>query len=175
MGSRQALLLALLMCSAPSQGEGADACSPALEPGVGIAAGGGNCLKTQFWWSTVGTLWALLPTWCSPAAPCAGLILVRKGLCLGQHALPGPLHSYLLLVLLGAFGTLGVGAGFALGAKLCRPDAEVSQGAGGRRLGAFRSVSQTNEHRYPPRSGVYLGMEPLATVSSNLTPSSDTR
>ena len=25
----------------------------------------------------------------------------------------------------GAFGTLGVGAGFALGAKLCRPDAEV--------------------------------------------------
>lgn len=25
----------------------------------------------------------------------------------------------------GAFGTLGVGGGFALGAKLCRPDAEV--------------------------------------------------
>jgi len=25
----------------------------------------------------------------------------------------------------GAFGTLGVGAGFALGAKLCRPDADV--------------------------------------------------
>ena len=25
----------------------------------------------------------------------------------------------------GPFGTLGVGAGFALGAKLCRPDAEV--------------------------------------------------
>ena len=25
----------------------------------------------------------------------------------------------------GAFGTLGVGAGFALGAKLCRPEAEV--------------------------------------------------
>jgi len=25
----------------------------------------------------------------------------------------------------GAFGTLGVGGGFALGAKLCRPDADV--------------------------------------------------
>ena len=25
----------------------------------------------------------------------------------------------------GAFGTLGVGGGFALGAKLCRPDSEV--------------------------------------------------
>lgn len=26
----------------------------------------------------------------------------------------------------GAFGTLGVGGGFALGAKLCRPDSEAS-------------------------------------------------
>lgn len=26
----------------------------------------------------------------------------------------------------GAFGTLGVGGGFALGAKLCRPESEVS-------------------------------------------------
>lgn len=26
---------------------------------------------------------------------------------------------------IGAFGTLGVGGGFALGAKLCRPDSEV--------------------------------------------------
>ena len=65
--------------------------------------------------------------------PCVGLILVRADLHLGQLALLwASLH--LLLVLLGAFGTLGVGAGFALGAKLCRPDAEVSQsvlGAGG--------------------------------------------
>lgn len=28
-------------------------------------------------------------------------------------------------VIVGAFGTLGVGGGFALGAKLCRPDSEV--------------------------------------------------
>ena len=71
-----------------------------------------------------GTLWAQLPTWCSPVGPCVGLILVRADLHLGQLALLwASLH--LLLVLLGAFGTLGVGAGFALGAKLCRPDAEV--------------------------------------------------
>lgn len=38
------------------------------------------------------------------------------------------LHNYLFFVLLGAFGTLGVGAGFALGAKLCHPDAEVRYG-----------------------------------------------
>lgn len=31
----------------------------------------------------------------------------------------------LVCVLTGAFGTLGVGGGFALGAKLCRPDSEV--------------------------------------------------
>lgn len=37
----------------------------------------------------------------------------------------GVLHSP-ASPLLGAFGTLGVGAGFALGAKLCRPDSEVS-------------------------------------------------
>jgi acetolactate synthase-like protein len=35
------------------------------------------------------------------------------------------LVNSLLFILLGAFGTLGVGAGFALGAKLCQPDAEV--------------------------------------------------
>lgn len=29
------------------------------------------------------------------------------------------------LIFLGAFGTLGVGAGFALGAKLCQPETEV--------------------------------------------------
>lgn len=32
------------------------------------------------------------------------------------------------VVLAGAFGTLGVGGGFALGAKLCRPEAEVWRG-----------------------------------------------
>lgn len=31
----------------------------------------------------------------------------------------------LFLVPTGAFGTLGVGGGFALGAKLCRPESEV--------------------------------------------------
>lgn len=30
----------------------------------------------------------------------------------------------------GAFGTLGVGGGFALGAKLCRPDSQVGSGVG---------------------------------------------
>lgn len=35
------------------------------------------------------------------------------------------LHSNLIFIFLGAFGTLGVGAGFALGAKLCQPEAEV--------------------------------------------------
>ena len=82
----------------------------------------------------VETSWALPPTWCNPVAPCDGSILVRKGLCLGWVVRSRPLSTHMLLVSLGAFGTLGVGAGFALGAKLCRPDAEVSQGAGGRRL-----------------------------------------
>lgn len=39
------------------------------------------------------------------------------------------LHFIIILdiphVIVGAFGTLGVGGGFALGAKLCRPDSEV--------------------------------------------------
>uniref|UniRef100_A0A673FYV3 2-hydroxyacyl-CoA lyase 2 n=1 Tax=Sinocyclocheilus rhinocerous TaxID=307959 RepID=A0A673FYV3_9TELE len=34
----------------------------------------------------------------------------------------------------GAFGTLGVGGGFALGAKLCRPESEVSRWLWGQRL-----------------------------------------
>ena len=33
--------------------------------------------------------------------------------------------TLLFLVRIGAFGTLGVGGGFALGAKLCRPESEV--------------------------------------------------
>lgn len=38
----------------------------------------------------------------------------------------------------GAFGTLGVGGGFALGAKLCRPSAEVSGGGEEKRSGGLR-------------------------------------
>ena len=34
-------------------------------------------------------------------------------------------HSVIICNCVGAFGTLGVGGGFALGAKLCRPDSEV--------------------------------------------------
>ena len=32
-------------------------------------------LATPSWWSMAGTLWAQLPTWCSPVGPCVGLIL----------------------------------------------------------------------------------------------------
>ena len=42
VGSRQALLLALLMCTSVWQGEGIDACRPAPEPGAGTAARGGD-------------------------------------------------------------------------------------------------------------------------------------
>lgn len=101
----------------------------------------------------VGTLWAQPPTWCSPVVPCAGLILVRRGLCLGQLALSRPLYTHLLLVFLGAFGTLGVGAGFALGAKLCRPDAEVSEGAAGRGSELF-SGGMSHSASLVPCSGV---------------------
>lgn len=54
----------------------------------------------------------------------------------------------------------------------CRGESER---AGGRRLAAFWAVSHPSHPCYPLRSGVCLGMEPLATASSNLTPSSDTR
>lgn len=50
----------------------------------------------------------------------------------------------------GAFGTLGVGAGFALGAKLCRPDSEVwivfGDGACGYGLAEFDTFTR---HRVP--------------------------
>ena len=62
---------------------------------------------------------------------------------------PSYLHS---LHFLGAFGTLGVGAGFALGAKLCWPDAEVSQGTGGRSLAAFWAMNYPTH--FSPTSGL---------------------
>jgi acetolactate synthase-1/2/3 large subunit len=50
----------------------------------------------------------------------------------------------------GVFGTLGVGAGFALGAKLCRPDAEVwilfGDGAAGYSLSEFDTFAR---HQIP--------------------------
>lgn len=50
----------------------------------------------------------------------------------------------------GAFGTLGVGAGFALGAKLCRPDADVivvfGDGSLGYSLAEFDSMVR---HKLP--------------------------
>src|SRR5207237_5218073 len=46
----------------------------------------------------------------------------------------------------GVFGTLGVGAGFALGAKLCRPDAEVwiiyGDGSAGYSLAEFDTFAR---------------------------------
>lgn len=81
----------------------------------------------------------------------------------------------MLLVLLGAFGTLGVGAGFALGAKLCRPDAEVSQSLEAGGLLCFWAMNNPNYVPSHLRSGACLGMELLGTASSNLTPLSDTR
>lgn len=64
------------------------------------------------------------------------------------HSAPPPLwgrtHSrgvtLVAAVPAGAFGTLGVGGGFALGAKLCRPEAEVWGGGWGVQRGGGRSV-----------------------------------
>jgi len=48
----------------------------------------------------------------------------------------------------GAFGTLGVGGGFALGAKLCRPDAQVwiiwGDGSAGYSLAEFDTFKRHN-------------------------------
>nr|XP_012313201.1 acetolactate synthase-like protein isoform X2 [Aotus nancymaae] len=62
-----------------------------------------------------------------PRGPLCWLDPGKEGPLPGAMGNPssGHLHTHLFLVLSGAFGTLGVGAGFALGAKLCRPDAEV--------------------------------------------------
>lgn len=46
----------------------------------------------------------------------------------GHVVTAGDMRVTPAVVLAGAFGTLGVGGGFALGAKLCRPEAEVWRG-----------------------------------------------
>lgn len=63
----------------------------------------------------------------------------------------------MLLVLLGAFGTLGVGAGFALGAKLCRPDAEVSQSLEAGGLLLFWTVNNPKLCPVPPQVWCLFG------------------
>lgn len=48
-----------------------------------------------------------------------------KCLIIGKKSVYLLSQQILFLVPPGAFGTLGVGGGFALGAKLCRPESEV--------------------------------------------------
>ena len=52
----------------------------------------------------------------------------------------------------GAFGTLGVGGGFALGAKLCRPDSDVwiiyGDGSLGYSIAEFDTYTRHNVSHY---------------------------
>lgn len=78
----------------------------------------------------------------------------------------------------GAFGTLGVGGGFALGAKLCRPESEVTYWVNHLKALSTKSMACSMGQLFLCmwlRFGSCTVMAPWDTRLQNLTPSPDTR